>query len=156
MKLKKVAAFLTEEGKPYLKEEVTKYMFDNRRKFNHPECIADFARELDIASYAFECVYAFFLDQADHILSFAEISKGGIRSTCLPVREIVQAALLTGACNVIILHNHPSGDLTPSREDIEGTARLKSALQICDLVLLDHIIISRHGYLSMQRCDLIT
>jgi len=67
------------------------------------------------------------------------------------VREIVEFAVKSFAVSVIIAHNHPSGQLTPSNDDIAITKKIDEALKLLDISLLDHIIVSQTGSLSMLR-----
>jgi DNA repair protein RadC len=73
-----------------------------------------------------------------------------VNSSIMSVREILQKALLANAVSIFIMHNHPSGDPTPSREDIQVTERLIKAGEIVGVQVLDHIIIGRPGYVSLK------
>ena len=77
-----------------------------------------------------------FLNQAKQVLGYTLISEGGITETCADVRVILQAALLTNSVAIILAHNHPSGNLKPSRQDMEITKQVKkttSYLQMQDI-----------------------
>ena len=65
-------------------------------------------------------------------------------------REVFSDALVDRACAIIVAHNHPSGDLTPSQSDVEVTKQLKSSGDLIGIKLLDHIIFSQRGYYSFQ------
>lgn len=82
--------------------------------------------------------------------SVFEISHGNVNSSVVGVREVFQKALLANAVNIILIHNHPSGDCTPSREDIDITKRLKEAGQILGVDVLDHIIVGDNRYSSLK------
>lgn len=71
-----------------------------------------------------------FLNQANQVLGYTLISEGGITETCADVRVILQAALLTNSVAIILAHNHPSGNLKPSRQDMEITKQVKDAAQL--------------------------
>jgi len=88
------------------------------------------------------------LNQANRVLSLYPLSKGGINGTVMDPKLIFTAALKRGACNIILSHNHPSGNLKPSRADEELTKKVKEAGNFLDIRVLDHIIISSEGYLS--------
>ena len=77
-----------------------------------------------------------------------EIYKGTIDSVTIHPREIFKEAIKESASFIIIMHNHPSGDTTPSKEDIEITNRLMQVGQIVGIKVLDHIIISNESYYS--------
>ena len=89
-----------------------------------------------------------FLNQASQVLGYTLISEGGITETCADVRVIMQAALLTNSVAIILAHNHPSGNLKPSRQDMEITKQVKDAAQIMRIKILDHIILNDTGNYS--------
>ena len=78
-----------------------------------------------------------------------EVSHGNVNSSICSSREIFQKALLGNAVSIILIHNHPSGDCTPSREDIKVTEKLKEAGKIVGVEVLDHIIIGQ-SYCSLK------
>ena len=89
-----------------------------------------------------------FLNQDNQVLGYTLISEGGITETCADVRLIMQAALLTNSIALILAHNHPSGNLKPSRQDMEITKQVRDAAQIMRIRVLDHIILSDTEYYS--------
>lgn len=89
-----------------------------------------------------------FLNQANQVLGYTLISEGGITETSADVRIIFQAALLTNSVALILVHNHPSGNLKPSPEDIRLTKQVREASNFMRIKILDHIIISDEGYYS--------
>lgn len=92
--------------------------------------------------------YVMLLNRSNRVLGISCISKGGISGTVVDLKIILQTALKANASGLIVSHNHPSGNLTASREDVKVTEKLKSACQLLDLSLLDHLIISEEGYFS--------
>ena len=89
-----------------------------------------------------------FLNQSNQVLGYTLISEGGITETCADVRIILQAALLTNSVALILAHNHPTGNLKPSRQDMEITKQVKDAAQIMRIKVLDHLILTDAGYYS--------
>lgn len=89
-----------------------------------------------------------FLNQANRIKDFSILSHGGLTATVADPRLILKKALETGAVNIILCHNHPSGSLKPSRADEELTRKIKEACRYLDITVLDHIIVSDEGYFS--------
>ena len=89
-----------------------------------------------------------FLNQAKQVLGYTLISEGGITETCADVRVILQAALLTNSVAIILAHNHPSGNLKPSRQDMEITKQVKNTAQLMRIKVLDHRILTDTGYYS--------
>ena len=93
-----------------------------------------------------ECAYALYLDAKRHLLCEpVVVSRGTADKTFLHPREIFRHAIRLGAVSVIVAHNHPSGDPTPSEEDIEETKRLRETGEIVGIPLDDHVVIGRSG-----------
>jgi DNA repair protein RadC len=88
------------------------------------------------------------LNRCNRVLGIYELSSGGITGTVADVRLVMTAALKANAVAVILSHNHPSGNLKPSRPDIELTAKIKEAGKYLDIQVLDHIIVTSEGYYS--------
>ena len=95
-----------------------------------------------------ESFFALYLNQANKVLGIKKISECGISSALVDVRIVLQAALLCNASGIIVAHNHPSGNLTPSTADIKITAQIKEASKIMSMALLDHIILTSDSYYS--------
>lgn len=89
-----------------------------------------------------------FLNQANQVLGYTKISEGGLTTTDVDVRIILQAALLTNSVALILAHNHPSGNLRPSQEDIKLTQKVKVAAELMRITVVDHIILTSDGYCS--------
>ena len=94
-----------------------------------------------------ESFKAFYMNTAGHLLGCLIVSEGGPCSTAVDVKLILQGALLANAHSVILVHNHPSGNLQPSAPDKFMTEKVEKALSIMDMKLLDHLIVTR-GYFS--------
>ena len=90
------------------------------------------------------------LNTKNVITSVFELSHGNVNSSTFSVREIFQKALLANAVAVIFIHNHPSGDHTPSREDVEETKRAVEAGKLLGVQVLDHIVIGDLFYSSLK------
>lgn len=95
-----------------------------------------------------EAMIAFYLNRANHTVGYSIISIGSISGTTCDPRIVFQLALLTNASSVIIAHNHPSGNLSPSQADKNLTANIKEIGKILDIPLVDHIILTDEGYFS--------
>lgn len=96
-----------------------------------------------------ECAVALFLDSRNCIIGELRID-GGPDSVPLSPRAVVLRALLVGAAGVVLAHNHPSGDVSPSRSDIDVTHALAIALQAVDVRLLDHLVLAAGAWTSMR------
>ena len=90
------------------------------------------------------------LNQSNQVLGYTLISEGGITDTSVDVRVILQVALLTNSVAIILAHNHPSGSLKPSRQDIEITKQVKDAAQLMRITVIDHLILTDTGYYSFS------
>ena len=82
------------------------------------------------------------LNNANKIIGYTTISEGGLTSTIVDVRVIMQTALVSNAAAIILTHNHPSGCLRPSCQDDNLTKKIKAACELMDIRLLDHIIVT--------------
>ena len=78
----------------------------------------------------------------------ADISLGGTAGTIADPKIIFAAAIKSNACGIILLHNHPSGNLKPSQQDLDLTRKIKAGGQILDIGVMDHLIITSEGYFS--------
>lgn len=88
-----------------------------------------------------ERFYAVYLTNRQEVLGYRLISVGGISSTVVDIRLVLQGALLTNATGILVAHNHPSGNLIPSEADEFITKKLSKAAAVMDYQLLDHIIL---------------
>ncbi|OGQ95907.1 MAG: DNA repair protein [Deltaproteobacteria bacterium RIFOXYD12_FULL_57_12] len=82
-----------------------------------------------------------FLDSGHRVLAWVEMFRGSVNCATVHPREVVKEALRLNAAAVILAHNHPSGDSTPSRQDIELTDKLREILKVIDVRVLDHLIV---------------
>lgn len=120
-----------------------------------------FQKIFEMSDRAEELFAMLAVDGKNKIIGAFEISKGGLNSSLVHPREVFKRAMLVNANSIIIAHNHPSGDPTPSAEDIRISARLKEAGKILGIELQDHIIIGEKPktcglrYKSLQEEGLI-
>ena len=89
------------------------------------------------------------LNQSNKVLGISELSTGGMTGTVADPRIVFTTALKAVACNLILAHNHPSGNLKPSRVDIELTRKIKEGGRLLDIEVFDHLIISSEGFCSL-------
>lgn len=95
----------------------------------------------------FTCLY---LNTKNQVIHRQTIFIGSLNTSIVHPREVFKEAFRRAAASIICLHNHPSGDPTPSREDIEVTKRLVECGQIIGIEVLDHIIIGDHKFVSLK------
>lgn len=111
--------------------------------------IANYLKTL-LKDYNYEVFAVIFLNQANKIKHFEIISRGGITGTVADPRIILKKAMEQEATSLVLSHNHPSGNLKPSRADEELTQKIKQAASYFDIRVLDHIIVSDEGYFSFS------
>ena len=90
------------------------------------------------------------LDARHRVLRSEMISQGTLTASLVHPREVFRPALRDAAAALVLVHNHPSGDPTPSAEDREVTARLASAGEILGVRVLDHIVVAERGFCSLR------
>jgi DNA repair protein RadC len=90
------------------------------------------------------------LNRANRVLGIYEVSSGGMAGTVVDPKLIFGIALKAGASYLVLSHNHPSGKLKPSTEDLNITKKLEAAGKLLDLLVIDHLIVTSTGYLSFQ------
>ena len=92
------------------------------------------------------------MNNGHKVIGFVKISSGGMTETSLDPKVVFVHALHTiGCCSIMLAHNHPSGNLKPSNEDIKLTQKIRDAGKLLDITLLDHLILNDEGYYSF--CD---
>lgn len=101
-----------------------------------------------IKDYNYEVFAVVFLNKANKVNHFEIISRGGITGTVADPRIILKKALEEDATSIVLCHNHPSGNLKPSKADEDITSKIKEAAKYFDIVVMDHIIVSEEGYYS--------
>ena len=90
------------------------------------------------------------LDDKMNIIKWVKIYEGSVNSANVPIRKIVEIAIENRATNVIIAHNHPTGLILPSKDDLRATAKVREALALVDVKLLDHVIVSDNEAASLK------
>ena len=108
-----------------------------------------------LADYNYEVFGVLYLNQAGRINHFEVVSQGGITGTVVDPRLIFKRALEIDAVSIIVCHNHPSGNLQPSKADELLTSKLREGAKLLDIKLLDHIIVGDNGYFSFADAGLL-
>lgn len=121
----------------------------NIRRISEPKDIVDlgkkFLDELDREELIVAC-----LNAKNEVNSINVVSIGSLNNSIVHPREVFKTAILSNAASIVMIHNHPSGDVTPSKEDKEITLRIKESGIILGIKLLDHIIIGNDTYYSFK------
>ena len=116
-------------------------------------CPSDVARFLSpiLSREAVEVFALLCLTTKHKVIAYHEVSRGTLDASLVHPREVYKVAFLANAASIILAHNHPSGDVTPSRDDISLTSRLAEAGTLLGVAVLDHLIIGRDGaYTSLK------
>lgn len=120
---------------------------DNRTKVNGPEDAADTMRDI-FRDLDHEEAWVLYLNADNRVIGHVQVSVGGLDQTVIDKRRIIKLALEADATAIILFHNHPSGNPKPSSTDIKETEKLRSACQLFDISVLDHIIVTDKSYYS--------
>ncbi|MBQ6635405.1 MAG: DNA repair protein RadC [Lachnospiraceae bacterium] len=123
--------------------------------FSSPSSVADYYME-ELRHLDTETAILVMLDNRLALLREEVLSLGTVNCTLLSPREIFLRALRWGAVNIMLLHNHPSGDPTPSKMDLEITGRICRAGNLLGIRLIDHLVIGDLCYTSLRECGCIT
>ena len=102
----------------------------------------------DIRNHTEERVYCIAMNTKNEIISFSQIAQGNINNCNLDIKGLFKIILLCNASKFILIHNHPSGDSTPSQNDYQMTEKIKEASKIMSIEFLDHIVVAQNGYTS--------
>lgn len=141
---------LTENKRVVLEKEVSMNYPLLTHKITSPGDAVEIGKDfMRIHEKPEEYMYMICVNTKNKVIGVFEISHGTVSSSLVGAREVFQKALLANAVSIILMHNHPSGDCTASREDIEVTKRLVEAGNIVGVEVLDHIIIG-DGYSSLK------
>ncbi len=149
MEIKKYNIELGEDKQCKLIEE-RNYSYPGSVEFSNPENIAKvICSTLRLDKQIEEHALLLCLTTKNKLIGIFEISHGTNRMTLIDMRSIFIRALMVNASSIIVIHNHPSGDPTPSQEDIKITKKLKDAADLMSIPLLDHIIVCDGCFESM-------
>jgi DNA repair protein RadC len=118
----------------------------------NPEDVARFVRGV-VGNDAREHFVAILLDGRHRPIAYQVVSIGTATASLVHPREVFQPAVGLGACAVIVAHNHPSGDPTPSAEDRDVTRRLAQAGGLLGILLLDSVVVADLGYVSLREAS---
>ncbi|MDE5909430.1 MAG: DNA repair protein RadC [Lachnospiraceae bacterium] len=123
-------------------------------KYDSPETVAGYYME-KMRHKEMEIILLLLLDNKLRLIEEYTLSQGTVRASLLSSREIFIKALKCRACHLMLLHNHPSGDPSPSQQDIVITQKIKEAGELMDIPLIDHIVVGDGCYISLKEKDLL-
>ncbi len=136
------------------KDENISYEIYNQRPITSPEDAVNLVKNR-LKGKKKEHFLAFLLSTRNNLINIVEISKGSLDSNIVHPREVFKEAISRSAASCIFIHNHPSGDPTPSQDDIQLTKRLKEAGEIIGIEVLDHLIITDTDFISLKERGLL-
>ena len=151
VRITKYKTRLTEDKKVTLEKEVSVNRPDSSAIIRSPEDVYILAKDfIRLHEESEEYLYMACLNTKNKVTSVFELSHGNVNSSIVGIREMFQKALLANAVSIIVMHNHPSGDCSPSREDVNITKKMKEAGDLIGIEVLDHIIVGENNYCSLK------
>lgn len=127
-----------------VRESDCNYLIDSQ--VSHPMDVNKILGALGLRDEAEEVFVLLAFDVKMKLIGAFEVSRGSLSSALVHPREVLKRAMLVNASKIIVAHNHPSGDPTPSKEDEALTKRLKDACEIMEIKLLDHVVVGETYY----------
>lgn len=131
-----------------LARRMTRIQFGEHFIFDTPQSVADYYMAY-MCHLKHEEVHVMMLDTKQHMISECLLTKGTVNASLIAPREIFVQALKADAVGIVLVHNHPSGDDTPSREDLAATEKVRCAGDLIGIRLVDHIIIGNGHFTSL-------
>lgn len=132
-----------------LSKRIAKERHEPNAKISSPHILSQYFMEV-LRHEQKECFVVTFLDAKCKMIGYQMVSTGSLTASVVHPREVYKIAIQKSAYSIIVLHNHPSGDPSPSKEDIQITERLKKVGELIGIPLLDHIIIGDGIYRSLK------
>ena len=133
-----------------VKEDSNNYL-ENCEALTSPDRVASALNEIfNLENQTDEHFVMLCLNTKNRIIGAFEVCVGTIDASLINIRGIMQRALLCNASRIMVAHNHPSGDSSPSREDKKSTMKIKEACDLMGISLLDHIVIGEDEYFSFK------
>lgn len=143
-----IDTYLDKDRLPVLEK---KELCRETQTFNSPDMTFDFLnRYFRLKDRTEEYIYLLAFDKKCHLIGVFELSHGTVDSSLITPREVFMKALLCGASGIILAHNHPSGDVSPSKMDMQVMTKIKDAGEILSVPLLDFIICGECYYSAKE------
>ncbi len=132
-------------------------VYEVESKVSSPSGVRDYLEQIfKLSIQAEEVVVILVLDIKNNVIGAFEVSRGSLNTSMVHPREVFKRALLLNGASIILAHNHPSGDVTPSKEDISITKRLVDGGKLLGVELLDHVIVGEDGdFMSFKQDELL-
>jgi len=123
---------------------------DARPAISRPEDVRALL-QLEMGVLEQEQLRVLLLDTKNRVMSTRIVTTGSVNASVVRVSEVFREAVRENCTSVIVVHNHPSGDPTPSPEDVRVTSSLVAAGRLLDIEVLDHIVLAQSGYVSLRQ-----
>jgi len=136
-----------------ISERYSKEKIESKTLLNSPEKIFEYLKE-KIGKEKKEYFITLYFDTKNNLI-VDEVSVGILNASLIHPREVFNKAIMNSASHIVVAHNHPSGDPTPSQDDINTTQRLIEAGKIIGISIIDHIVVSNNSYFSFKESNLI-
>lgn len=141
----------------FIKYDKVRDLIKTPDKIETPDDVCSFMEEnYHLSKKTEEFVYIICTDAKTNKRHVFQISHGTLGNSYMGATSIIKRCLITNARNLFLIHNHPSGDTTPSKDDIDATLRLNDKCKEFEIMLCDHIIIGEGTFTSLRREDIIT
>lgn len=150
MKIQKCSVMLNENGRNILEEDFSRDYSGSDRLDTPAKIVAVMEEVFHLSDRAEEYMYLICMNAGCNPICLFEVSHGTHDSALVGIREIFVRALLCGASDIVIVHNHPGGLIEPTRQDLRVTERIKEASDLLGIRFCDHIIISQDSYFSFR------
>ncbi len=121
----------------------------DRPSVSSPKDVADLLTP-DMAWLDQESLRVVLLNTRNQIISVSEVYRGNVSSAVVRIAEVLQGAVRENCPGIIVVHNHPSGDPTPSDEDVRVTKQIREAARLLDIELMDHVIVAQGRFFSLK------
>lgn len=139
-----------------VKEKSVRYELEDRL-ISRPENAVNLINAIcNLNQCSEEYFYMICLNVKNRVIGVHLISKGTLDTTIVHPREIFKTAILNNASSIMLIHNHPSGNATPSTEDIKMTQRIQQSCEIIGIDLMDHLIVADDSYASFKELGLLS
>lgn len=125
-----------------------------RPLMNSPQKVAAYV-SADLIARPREQLVMLILDSKQRLMKQRRISEGGLASILIQPRDLLREAVRSNAASIILVHNHPSGDPTPSKQDIKATSSLLAASRLIGVELQDHVVVAHEGFVSIRQISTI-
>ncbi len=140
-----------------VKELYSGYLAENMKKedvLSSPEAVIDFSR-IKLSGLSNEAFMVIYINVKNEVIDYALLQQGTLDNVAVYPRQVVETALSHHASGVILVHNHPSGNPMPSKEDKILTKEIATAAFALDIRVLDHLIVGKEGYFSFMENNLL-